>query len=95
MAPNVDERPIGVKCFGSALENEGICRFECQRGDLWHHIGTRFENNANDAERAGFLIKNQVLIKFGGGKAAAQGIRQSSHVANPCGHFLDATGDQS
>jgi hypothetical protein len=91
IAPDRDERGVRFGGFRAALQAHRISRFQSQRRNLGHDVRARLEYDADNAERAGFLVQDEVVVQFRGCKPAVQRIGQPRDVADFRGHFGDAS----
>ena len=80
---------VAIGRFGATFEENGVAGLERERSDLGDDIGTRFEDDGDHAERAGFFEQDQPLVEFGGCEALAEWVRQVGHFPDAGGHFGD------
>src|SRR5215469_15561630 len=88
--PNGDDSFVAPGGFRSTFEQDGVSRLERQGSDLRNSVGASFENDGEDAKRAGFLLENQAIVEFGGREALTERIGKVGDLADPSGHFGDA-----
>ena len=60
---DVEDRGRRARRLAPALEDRGVSRLERERRDLRDGVGPRFEDDGEDAERAGHLLEDEAVVE--------------------------------
>ncbi len=81
-----DERRRAPRRLAAPLQDHGVPRLDRERRDLRHGIGTRLEDDRQDAERAGDLLQDEAVVEERPGEDAPGRILEPRDGADAVDH---------
>ena len=76
--------------FFAAAQHDGVAGFQREDSGVYRHVGPRFVDDADDAERHAHFADAQAVGLRPLGQRFADGIGQAGYVAHTLRHFFDA-----
>ena len=85
---DVEKRRRGAGGLAPALEDRRVARLERQRADLRHRVGTRLEDDEENAQRTGHLLQDEAVVEERAREDAAGRVGERGDGADAGGHAV-------
>ncbi len=82
---NAMQGDVGVQRLAAAAEDDGVAALDAQAGRVHRHVGPRFVDEEDHAERAADFVDLQAVGPDGAGPDLSHRVRQRRHLAQAVG----------